>query len=197
MTVWSLAPTTVTPASWQPGRRLAELVVGVPHLQAEVVEPEATAAGHGGGVRRPTSISSSSWWVRPEVKAAAGIPSVDRERHLPAEHVAVERGRPLEVPHVEHQVPQFLHLHLVLLVLAASARRPPVRARSVPPGGRSPSGQAAVQPLPARGQRLGQHPGVGHRRHEVGVALPAGHGVEVQVPGDPGAGRLARGWPRG
>ena len=53
-------------------------------------------------------------------------------------------------------------------------------------------GHAAVQPLPARGEGLGEHAGVGHGRHEVGVALPSGHGVQVQVPGNARPGRLAQ-----
>ena len=37
-------------------------------------------------------------------------------------------------------------------------------------------------------QGLGQHPGLGDRRHEVGVARPAGQRVHVEVIRDPGAG---------
>ena len=75
MTVWSLAPTMVHPGLLQPDHRLPQLVVGVTDLEPEVVEAEPPAAGWA-AAPSPTSMSSSSWWVRPEVKAAAGIPRV-------------------------------------------------------------------------------------------------------------------------
>ena len=49
--------------------------------------------------------------MRPDEKAAAGMPGVVGEGRLPTEHLAVEGRRTLEVLHVEHQVPELLDLH--------------------------------------------------------------------------------------
>ena len=67
----------------------------------------------------------------------------------------------------------------------ASPRRPLRRPRRV----RRPAGS---QLAPARCQGLGQDPGVGHGGHEVGVAVPPGQDVHVEVAGNAGAGGPAQ-----
>ena len=53
--------------------------------------------------------------------------------------------------------------------------------------------QAVAQQLPRVVQVLRHHAHVGEHRHEVDVAVPARHDVQVQVALDAGAGRRARG----
>ncbi len=150
-------------------------------------------------------MSRSSWCVRPELKAAAGKAVPVELDPRPAEHVAVEGGRPLDVPHIEHEMTELLDLHVDLLparpgsslratspvTLQANlpGRHPAIphhglrrRSRTVRVGR-----PRAVQPLPADRQRLGQDPHAGHGGHEVGVPHPPGNGVQVEMARDAGA----------
>ena len=92
-------------------------------------------------------------------------------------------------------MPEFLHLHVVLLACRCSGGRVPVRPlpaacrRGPAPSRLRPDG---VQPLPARCQGLGEHTGVGHRGHEVGVALPPGSAWRWRWRGMPRTGGLAQ-----
>ena len=89
---------------------------GVPDPQPEVVEPRVPTGEGTGGVRTDLD----------EQKLVMGVATGedgDRERRrrvgvttraedlVPAEHVAIERGRPLEVVHVENKMPEFLDRH--------------------------------------------------------------------------------------
>src|SRR5580704_18066567 len=71
----------------------------------------------------------------------------------------------------------------------------PTRVVTAPPAVPGPSGRARalsgpgiVELLPGQRQRLGQHARLGDGRHEVGVAGPARHDVQVDVSRYPGAG---------
>ena len=72
------------------------------------------------------------------------MPGVGGERRLPAEDIAVEGRRPLDVPDVEHQVPELLDLHGIRPFPASS--RCPIDTVIDP----QPPDAAAGCPIPAR-----------------------------------------------
>ena len=86
---------TVTPFASQRGQRLAQLVVAVADLEAEVVEPDAATRRHGPAASAPTSMSSSSWWVRPDgaENAATGTRAGRRRRRGGSGASRARRGR--------------------------------------------------------------------------------------------------------
>src|SRR5688572_12040176 len=56
------------------------------------------------------------------------------------------------------------------------------------PGASAIGGPGLPDLLVGGGQGFGQHAGLGQGGHEVGVAVPAGHAVHVEVAGNAGAG---------
>ena len=92
VTVWSAEPTTVAPAGLDRGERLAQIVVGLPDVEAEVVHPGPRLPGGIGVASGPTSISKNFMMrsARGEPGGAHGDLARRGQDLLPAEHV---RGR--------------------------------------------------------------------------------------------------------
>ena len=112
----------------------------------------------------------------PEREAAGRQDQVHDRRDPPAADV----GKGV-LPDVAADVEVGRQLVAMLVVVAGSLARSLMHA-----------GPHLLEALVGRRQRLGQHPCLGHRRHEVGVAVPSGQAVHVEVAGHAGAGGPAQ-----
>src|SRR5262249_46541449 len=90
--------------------RVAQLVVGVADLQADVIQADAAALGD----RRRTlaDLDEQKLVMGASAREGGGGEGEVAGHALPAEQVAVEGGGALEVAHVEDDVAELLDLHV-------------------------------------------------------------------------------------
>src|SRR3984893_1885521 len=93
---------------------VAQLVVAVADLEAEVIEPDVPSLGKRLGIlphldEQQLVVSASAAEQR-DRKATKGA-AARRLQLLPAEYVAIEGGRALDIAHIQDEVSEFLHLH--------------------------------------------------------------------------------------
>ena len=99
-----------------------QVIVGLTHVEAEVVQADTAALGDRRRVR--PDLDEQQLMVR-AARGEGGHPNRSLSRLGddlgPSEHVPVEGGGPLDVAHVEHQVAELAHRHAVAVSVTGAA----------------------------------------------------------------------------
>src|ERR1700736_5870645 len=109
--------------------RVAQLVVAVADLEPEVIQPDMPSFWERLGILAhldEQQLVVSAPAAEQRNRKATKWCLVRRLQLVPAEHVAVEGGGPLDIAHIQHEVSEFLHFHSIctpVRVLAPSVPR--------------------------------------------------------------------------